>query len=351
LYCWGDRPVASSDKDSLPRRQVTDQPLTEVSLASGTFGDNACGIGTNGATYCWGYLLGGVDIGVPLGDPPTLPTLLQDTIPLTSLTTGRGHACGLTQSGSGVCWGSFDSGKRGQGAVPVTDGLWLASTTDLIPNVVAGQVTLTTITAGNLHTCGIASNGQALCWGFAERVGNPGAPFQASDSACVFPWLAPCAWAPVAVATSLQFTSLSAGTSHTCGVTISGAVWCWGDNSSGQLGDGTNVSRAHPSHVTLSVSAQSVTAGGGHTCITTTLGDAICWGSNTHGQLGNGGRPGFGPSLVEGDIHYQALSAGETHTCGLSSERRAYCWGNNASGQLGDGSTSGALVPVRGAAP
>ena len=103
---------------------------------------------------------------------------------------------------------------------------------------------------------------------------------------------------PAPVAGGLQFAQIDAGAWYTCGVTVDGRAYCWGDNRAGQLGNGTR---------TLS----------------------------------------FTPVPVAGDLRFRSVVAGRDHTCGLSADGIVYCWGSNSYGQLGDGSTSDALVPVR----
>ncbi len=95
--------------------------------------------------------------------------------------------------------------------------------------------------------------------------------------------------APVAVSDGLTFSSVSAGDDHTCGVTGMGEAFCWGDNSSGQLGNGTfNSSSGVPVPVSDGHTFTSVSAGNTHTCGVTTSDETFCWGYNFFGQLGNG---------------------------------------------------------------
>jgi alpha-tubulin suppressor-like RCC1 family protein len=92
----------------------------------------------------------------------------------------------------------------------------------------------------------------------------------------------------VAVSVGLTFQSVSAGFTHSCGVTTPGDAYCWGWNLRGQLGDGTNTDSNVPVEVSGGLTFQSVSAGGAHSCGVTPAGDAYCWGRNFAGQLGNG---------------------------------------------------------------
>src|SRR5207249_3018598 len=169
---------------------------------------------------------------------------------------------------------------------------------------------------------------------------------------------------------ALQWLSVSANTGFTCGVTSSGAAYCWGDNSAGQLGIGTQHSpdscsaigsygcSTVPVAVIGGLSFSSVTGWGQHGCGLSTTGAAYCWGDNPAGQLGIGTTDGpehcspYGdpcstvPVAVSGGLTFSFLSVGGRHACGLTTTGAAYCWGFNSVGQLGDGSNNSSSVPV-----
>jgi alpha-tubulin suppressor-like RCC1 family protein len=141
--------------------------------------------------------------------------------------------------------------------------------------------------------------------------------------------------------------STSSGQRFGCTVR-SGSVWCWGENSIGQLGNGTVTSSSAPVQVAGVVGAEMVVAGQYHACALLGNGTVRCWGSRVHGQVGNGA--GFGGQLtsaaVAGVGDAVQLSAGASHTCALRSNGTIVCWGSNWAGQLGDGTTTNRLVPT-----
>jgi alpha-tubulin suppressor-like RCC1 family protein len=108
--------------------------------------------------------------------------------------------------------------------------------------------------------------------------------------------------APVRAAAALTFQSLAAGYHHTCGITTGGETWCWGSNSGGQLGSGTiGGSSAVPVRVTGGVTFTQIDGGREHTCAVATDNRAWCWGDNSSGQLGIGAAPDSGtPQRVRG---------------------------------------------------
>lgn len=140
-----------------------------------------------------------------------------------------------------------------------------------------------------------------------------------------------------------------AGDKHTCAVTVTGGVKCWGDNTVGQLGDGTLHHRLVPVGVIgLTNGVAQIATGGDHTCALTTGGSVKCWGYDEDGQVGAGSqrRHRARPHQVVGlDNGVTAISGGHWHSCAVA-DGGAACWGYNAYGQLGDGSKTSASVPV-----
>ena len=150
-------------------------------------------------------------------------------------------------------------------------------------------------------------------------------------------------------------THVAAGYEHTCAVLSDGRVQCWGDNSFGQLGDGTNFDRLIPVAVAgPPFRASAVTAGGEHSCALTVEGEVKCWGRNSSGQLGDGTvterRSPVDVAGLPPDI--RAITAGNWHTCALGGNGAVHCWGFNEYRQLGDASGNRSFpAPVAGLPP
>ncbi len=191
-----------------------------------------------------------------------------------------------------------------------------------------------TITAGSRHSCLIGDNGRAACWGNNESGQLGDGSFQGRTS-------------PEPVVGDFGFTQIAAGAWHTCGVTAGGELYCWGKNDSGQLGDGTTSVRAAPVHVNSATTFQLVRTGAAHTCALSRAGIVFCWGANAYGQLGDGTRSSrTAPVPVPLPATVAVLAVGWNHTCALTLDGIGYCWGENRNGQLGDGSTTDRTTPV-----
>ncbi len=204
-----------------------------------------------------------------------------------------------------------------------------------IPTLVsAGGVMFTSVVVGSAHVCALGATGQAWCWG-SNSTG------QLGDNSGVGQLV------PVAVAGGHQFQSLVAGDLHSCGLRLDGSAWCWGGNGNGRLGDSTVTARPAPVAVNGGLTFTSLTAGASHTCGLTATG-LFCWGSNGSGRLGDGTTTDrrAPTAVVTGGTSFVAVAAGGAHTCGIATSGVAMCWGSGGAGALGTGTALGQLTPV-----
>jgi alpha-tubulin suppressor-like RCC1 family protein len=269
---------------------------------------------------------------VDAGLRPVAPRLtVTPTSPYASITAGWLHGCGLESNGQAHCWGRNAGGQLGDSS---------AANSNVPTNVFQQGVTFASLTGGESHTCALTSAGQAYCWGY-------NADARLGDSTTDLREV-PVAVLPLG---GVVFTKLHAGHFHSCGINSSGQAYCWGENSSGQLGDSTTTWHGSPTavHQPSGVTFVDVVAGDQHSCGLDGNGQAWCWGYGGDGAIGNNSLIGPKyPVAVQQPVGvtFTQISANGASTCGLTSGGQEYCWGNNQNGQLGDNSTTNRKLPV-----
>ena len=296
LYCWGR--LANSLQINVPTQQVLTGKVLNFASVSTSEG-HSCVLATSGLLACTGANGRG-----QLGDGTQLDQLAgtyvisagTDSL-FSSVVTGGSHTCAFprynpadsTNTKTPRCWGGNGSGQLGRGTIS-TQGLTIVKIT--LPNT-STRFDSASIVAGNAHTCVLgdsasASPGVTYCWG-SNGYGQLG---KAVTSTALRDSVAqPVAGVPA-------FVKLYAGEYHTCGITSSGATWCWGRNDSGQLGRAASLSGVPD--VINGVTFRSLALGELHSCgvvgtpplggsgTQTTKGEVRCWGDNEYGQLGRG---------------------------------------------------------------
>ena len=178
------------------------------------------------------------------------------------------------------------------------------------------------VSVGQLHTCGIRGDDTLWCWG-SNSSG------QLGDNSTTDRLV------PTAISGGGSWKQVSAGSSHTCGILSDDSVRCWGNNGNGQLGDNSTTQRLVPTAISGGGSWKQVSAGNNHTCGILSNDTLHCWGSNSTGQLGdNSTTQRLVPTAISGGGSWKQVSAGNTHTCGILSDDSVRCWGSNGNGQL-----------------
>jgi alpha-tubulin suppressor-like RCC1 family protein len=223
--------------------------------------------------------------------------------------------------------------------VTVTAAAGIAWAAGAAQPAVAAATRATGIAAGGGHACDLYA-GHVWCWGLNSSG-------QLGDGTTI------SSDVPAAVAGGHTFTKISASSAfHTCALDTAGHAWCWGDNAFGQLGDGTTTSSDVPAAVAGGHTFTHISAGGAQTCALDTAGHAWCWGDNSNDQLGNGTRVN---SAVPVAVTTNGVLAGKTLTqiaptggsaCAIDTNGHAYCWGEGDTGALGNGALPNASPPV-----
>ncbi len=323
LWCWGlNQNGQVGDGTTAPRQApVKVDTLGTGAAEAGTGGYHTCARKTDGTLWCWGLN----DFG-QLGDGPKVsqpkPTQVKALgSDVANVALGAMHSCARKTDGTVWCWGLNDFGQLGDGTMANAS----------VPQPVKALGAVASVSAGGAHSCARKTDGTGWCWGRNES-GQLGDGTTVNSSG------------PVKVAALGTDTyEVAAGGEHTCVRKTDNTLWCWGANTFGQLGNGSSSGSPAPVAVSeLGTAVSAVALGSTHSCARKADWTLWCWGENSSGQLGINSydkKPspvqvnGLGNAVVEVAVGSYA------NTCARKSDGSVWCWGmGNA---LGDG-TSGA---------
>lgn len=355
-------------------------------LAIGT--SHVCALQTGGTVACWGSNAGRQFGNVNFVDPfSSIPVAATSVTGVQALAAGFQHNCALLSSGEVTCWGLSYNGEMGRG--------YYLGSPDPLPEVVPGITTAVSVAASGSATCAVLANGTARCWGanqdgqlgrgtfsyedtrdyvYRDSITNPlsvpGVFDAGFDSVCAVTAAQGLAClgmndtgqlgmgtgdllstVPVNATGIADALDVSVGFKHACAVMQSGAVQCWGNGLSGQLGNGDVSTAVAPVTVTGIGTAVDVAAGGDHACAVLQGGTVQCWGANYQGELGGGAgiaEPAFSnvPIAVAAITDATAVAVTIGTSCVVHATGNVSCWGGNDYGQLGNGSTLDSSLPL-----
>jgi alpha-tubulin suppressor-like RCC1 family protein len=341
--CWGhnqagelgdgtrvDRPGPVPLKIAIEAEEVTAGP------------SHTCVRSTVGGVWCWGRG-GSGQLGTPSTIDFLVPASVRDLAGVTGVAAGGAHTCAitgdLTSGGSVRCWGAGSDGQLGDGS---------ATDQPHPPAPLPSPSDVVALRLGAAHSCALRVTGEVACWGSNDR-GQLGVGDDTVTNSAT----------PMLVTNLSGVVSLDAGDRHTCAVDGAGQARCWGAGKEGQLGwtmvavDHAGPGEVHDAGGAIVTGIVEVATGAHHTCARLaadlrpqTPGPVMCWGDNSDGQLGDGTlvtRPLAVPTAGLSDAI--AITAGRAHTCALRQDRTVVCWGADDSGQLGEGSPLQFSVP------
>lgn len=333
-HCWGlneDGQLGDGSMVSRTKPEKVERPVTFEAIAAGD--SHTCALDRLGRAWCWG-----ANDRDQLGDGSEVafrstPEQVTDVgASFASITAGADHTCARTEEGALYCWGAGSYGQLGDGE---QGNPWFEPERHTAPEPVRvlEDTVAEDISGGTRHSCAL-TEGRVLCWG-ANRSGEIGNGTSSDASE------------PVAVAGGHRFVDIVAARydapnhdGHTCAIDQGGALWCWGDNTSGQLGDDTGLPATVPRRVEDLDDIVAVDAAGSRTCALDSGGLLRCWGFNEDGAVGLGhAQPVFGPAEVAPERAFEAIALGREHTCGVALDG-SWCWGLDEDGQLGNGPES-----------
>jgi alpha-tubulin suppressor-like RCC1 family protein len=281
---------------------------------------------------------------------------------------GGYHACSITDDGALWCWGQQCQGQLGNGYASPQCGGSDQNQSEACPGPVGTSKNWTQVAAGGSHTCALQANpggGNTLwCWGdnqYAQLGYTTNTAISHDFNADV----------PMQVGTATDWVKVAASYENTCAINSSGELYCWGDNTYGQLCNGTTSTPTGgispglqqitiPATATSGAKWAEVAMGDEHTCAVDTAGELWCCGDNDNGQIGT--TSGQTQISVGGFTKQATLNmtkvtnssstawttvgagggaVGYGHTCAVDSTGAAWCWGDNTFGQIGNGSSGG----------
>jgi alpha-tubulin suppressor-like RCC1 family protein len=393
LWSWGSNASGQLGQGAQPA-----DPSTPAQILTGLFTDNdwsavAAGGGhslalkADGTLWSWGDNASG-QLGIGSLVSQNLPVPVGSDHDWSGLAAGALHSLALKKNGSLYSWGDNSSGQLGNGQ--------LAQQNSPAPALAAsGASGLLALSAGAFHSLALKANGEIYSWGgnldgqlangsqtgalVAVLAGNAGPGWKAQEpgnqfslalrsNGTLWAWgdnasgqlgngtLNPAA-APVRVDTQSNWSALSAGFAHVAALKADGTLWTWGDNSSGQLGDNSLDPSSFPLQLldTKPVSPlndwAAVSAGDFHTLALKADGTLWSWGDNSSGQLGDNTNTPAGKQpnqVVTGfpgsfDNNWVAIAAVGTPSLGLQADGTLWAWGDNSLGQLGDPTIVGSV--------
>jgi alpha-tubulin suppressor-like RCC1 family protein len=324
VKCWG-QDLTGTDGDDADTG-FSASAVQVHGVAGATAASVGCAILTGGALQCWGLpyrFARGMAAGI-LGPTP-VTGFSSGTL---AVSAGDQMVCAVQASGGVECWGSNQYGALGSGSAA-------ASSTAPVP-VTGLSSGVTSVSVASSTACALTTGGSVQCWGHNANgeLGNA----SKTDSSV-----------PVQV-TGLTSGVIAVSTGHdsACAVTAAGAVVCWGDNASGQLGNGTNADSSIPVPVSgLMSGATAVSVGWDQACAVV-AGGVVCWGDNGYGQLGNDSTtsslvPVPVANFTSGAI---GVATGLETSCAIEADGSVSCWGRGSSGTNGDLGFNNVVRPV-----
>ena len=326
LWAWGfndhgELGDGTTNSQAAPVQIGTDNNW--ITVSAGMY--HSIALKSNGSLWAWGYNADGA-VGDGTGITQYSPVQIGIDNKWTAITASQLHSIGLKSDGSLWTWGYNADGELGDGT----------TVSRLSPIKIGAENDWVSIAAGASHSFGSKSDGTVWAWGYnSEGQLGDGTTLLKTD--------------PIQTSVILKdWLILSGGDNHSVGLKLDGKLWSWGDNSFGQLGDGTIIQRKSPVQIGTGNNWISIDAGAWHNLALRSDGTLWAWGQNIKNQLGDGTTVNkIIPVQIGIDHNWVSIAGGETHSLALRSDGTVWAWGENVNGQLGDGTTVNRSAPVQ----
>lgn len=360
VYCWG-----SNSTGAFGNGNTTSSNIPTAMTMSGTLAgkvpksiimgsSTACVLTTDNGTYCSGNNSSYGEFGLGTSVSSNVPVAAMSAGALSGKTIkdisfGTNHTCAIASDNLVYCWGFNGSGQLGNNSTTTTLTPTAVSTT----GVLSGK-TIKKVSAGNSFTCVVASDDMGYCWGSGtnNRLGRS----STSNS------LVPIALTSTGMLSGKTLKDIAAGDLYGCALASDSQVYCWGSNASGQLGVNSSaiMGALTPGNVYTGgdlsgKTVKSLMAGQSHVCVIASDDKGYCWGGNTSQQVGSYASPTYAPTVLYSHttsplatITLKKIGTSKgSFSCALASDANTYCWGSNTNGQLGYGTTGSMSATAR----
>lgn len=335
IYTWGgnwDGQLGDGSTTEQNTPVYVDGLSNVISIAGGYL--HSVALKSDGTVWAWGNNTYG-QLGDDSTADHTTPTKIDGISDVSAIASGYYHTIALKSDGTVWAWGDNSFGQLGNGT----------NTNSSTPVNVSGLNNVISIAGGYWHSIALKSNGSVWTWG--NNIHGQLGDGTNTDSST-----------PVQVLQGpINIIAVSGGYYHTAALTSDGAVWTWGDNYYGQLGNSTNDDSNVPTQMVEIIDdvpipigdVIAIACGGGHTICLRTDGSVWTCGSNYDGQLGNGDNTDSNKPVLVSSISgiVTAIAGGLWHTIAMGSDGTVWTWGSNYNGQLGDGTHDRRNTPVQ----
>ncbi len=322
--------VASTcqDGDCVPKNKGPFQKISSFPY----FGYHYCGVTNTGSGYCWGYNTDG-QLGNGNTTNQSSPVLVKGLAAAVDINAGYRHTCAIVNGGKVFCWGQNTYGQIGNGTASSTD-ITSATETKALDKVVS-------VCAGYHHSCAVKADGTVWCWGGAHggALGNGKVSTASSDNQPE----------PKQVPGLAGFQRVSCGDDWTCAVREDGETWCWGDNGYYQIEPSSTTDTGTPIKRAGLENVRDISTGGATGCATTHANAAFCFGYSSNGVANDQGSTATvkDPTELKTLGEVAMIVGGYNIAAAVSTSGDLWAWGANTFGGLANGTTTSNTKPSK----